>query len=129
MKQILTECLRSGVGAFRLFEGDDEVVLRHCSDALQLSVQLTQHPPNETLLMTWMRLGGISLAHFPGALAQCPASGELWLIHCLHKPCDEPLQRCIESLLNQRDTWRATFARLNKPAQPFRRTTLRSLLH
>ncbi|WP_256220905.1 hypothetical protein [Pseudomonas sp. CHM02] len=77
-----------------------------------------------------MRLGAVSLAHFQGALAQSPAGGELWLIHCVHNPRDEQqLQRCIESLLNQRDTWRATVARLNKTAHRLKPTSLRSLLH
>jgi hypothetical protein len=130
VEELLTECLRSGTGELRLFENDDEVVLRHCSGALLLSVQLTQHPPNKSALMTWMRLGAISLAHFQGALAQSPASGELWLIHCVHNPHNEQhLQRCIESLLNQRDTWRATVARLSKPSHPPRPTSLRTLLH
>ncbi len=129
MKELLIECVRTGSGEFRLFENDDEIVLRHCSNALLLSVQLTHHAPNKSMLATWMRLGAISLAHFQSALAQCPASGTLWLIHCLHKPCDEQHLRChIEALLNQRDTWRATFARLNKPAHPLRPTSLRSLL-
>ncbi|PLR61485.1 type III secretion protein [Pseudomonas sp. QC2] len=120
----------SGAGEFRLFENNDEIVLRHCSDTLVLSVQLTQHPPDKSMLMTWMRLGAISLAHFQGALAQAPASGELWLTHCVHNPQDEQhLQRCMESLLNQRDTWRATVARLNKPAHQLKPTSLRSLLH
>lgn len=130
MKALLAECLNRGAGEFRLFENDDEVVLRHCSTTLLLSVQLTQYPPNESTLMTWMRLGAISLAHFQGALAQSPVSGELWLIHCVHDRRDEQhLQRCIESLLNQRDTWRATVARLNKPIHPFKPTSLRSLQH
>ncbi|AZF40875.1 type III secretion protein [Pseudomonas sp. R11-23-07] len=130
MKELLAECLRSGGAELRLFENDDEIVLRHCPDTLLLSVQLTQQLPNKSVLMTWMRLGAISLHHFQGALAQHPTSGELWLVHCLHKPYGEqPLQRCIESLLNQRDTWRATFARLNKPTHPLSPTSLRSLSH
>jgi len=129
VKKSLAEYLKSGSGELSLFESDDEIILRHCSDAILLSAQLTHQAPNKSTLATWMRQGAISLAHYQGALAQCPASGELWLIHCLYKPCDEQdLQRSIKSLLNQRDTWRATFARLNKPAQPLRPTSLRSLL-
>lgn len=130
MKELLCEYLRNGTGELRLFENDDEVVLRHCSETLLLSVQLAGYSRHQSLLMNWMRLGAVSLAHFQGALAQSPSSGDLWLIHCVHNPHDEQhLLRCIEYLLNQRDTWRAIVARLNKPAPSLKPTSLRSLLH
>lgn len=130
MNALLAECLRRGTGELRLFENNDEIVLRHGSNSLLLSVQLTPLRPDKSLLMTWLRLGEVSLDHFQGALAQAPASGALWLLHCLHDRHDEQLlQRCLESLLNQRDTWRATVARLHRAAPQRNPTSLRSLLY
>jgi hypothetical protein len=131
LNALLAECLRRGTGELRLFENNDEIVLRHGSNSLLLSVQLTPLRPDKSLLMTWLRVGEVSLDHFQGALAQAPASGALWLMHCLHDKHDEQrLQRCLESLLNQRDTWRAfTERRLNAPPPPYVRccTNQRSL--
>jgi hypothetical protein len=130
LKELFSEYLRNGTGELTLFENDEAVVLRHCSGTLLLSVQLARHSRNESMLVSWMRLGAVSLAHFQGALALSPDSGDLWLIHCVPNPHDEQhLLHCIESLLNQRDTWRATVARLNKPIHQIKPTWLRSLLH
>lgn len=130
MNALLAECLKRGSGELRLFENNDEIILRHCSNSLLLSVQLTPLRPDKSLLLSWLRLGEVSLEHFPGALAQAPASGALWLRHCLHDKHDEQqLQLCLESLLNQRDTWRATVARLHRPAPRRNPTSLRSLLY
>ncbi len=130
MNALLAECLKRGSGELRLFENNDEIILRHCSNSLLLSVQLTPLRPDKSLLLSWLRQGEVSLEHFPGALAQAPASGALWLMHCLHDKHDEQqLQLCLESLLNQRDTWRATVARLHRPAPRRNPTSLRSLLY
>lgn len=128
MKALVTQWLNSHAKELRLFENNDEIRLRHHSNTVLLSVQLTQHPPDKALLQTCMRLGGVSLDHFQGALAQVPASGELLLIHCLHDGQDEKrLLGCLESLLNQRDTWRSVAARLARTSQNFTPSSLRSL--
>jgi hypothetical protein len=98
LNALLAECLKRGSGELRLFENNDEIILRHCSNSLLLSVQLTPLRPDKSLLLSWLRLGEVSLEHFPGALAQAPASGALWLMHCLHDKHDEQqLQLCLES--------------------------------
>ncbi|WP_348748624.1 type III secretion protein [Pseudomonas rhodesiae] len=130
MKTLIREYLKNKSGEFSYFENDDEIILRYCSSRLLISVQLSLRAPDKTQLMRWMRLGEPSLNHFPGALAQAPNSGALWLIHCLPERTDEQhLYNGIEALLNQRDTWRATAARMNeRPLEPLP-TSLRSLLY
>jgi len=130
LKTLIREYLRNKSGEFRYFENDDEIIFRYCSSRLLISVQLYTRAPDKAQLMTWMRLGEPSLNHFQGALAQAPTSGALWLIHCLPERTDEQhLNSGIEALLNQRDTWRATAARMNErpPEPPL--TSLRSLLY
>ncbi|KWU50189.1 hypothetical protein [Pseudomonas palleroniana] len=101
-----------------LTEGDSRIVLRRDSGALVLGVELTQHVPTNAQLENWMRPGAASLHHFPGALAQDPVHGALWLLECLHDaPNPTQVQKSLEALLNQRDTWRAVMARLACPAR------------
>ncbi|MBD8272428.1 MULTISPECIES: type III secretion protein [Pseudomonas fluorescens group] len=98
-----------------LVEAESIIVLRRDSSMYVLSVQLTRHAPLNIELETWMRLGAASLNHFAGALAQAPADGTLWLIHCLEQGQDQKkLLQCLEALLNQRDTWLAVIPRLSR---------------
>lgn len=77
-----------------------------------------------------MRLGGASLNHFQGALAQLSTTGALWLVQTVQGTTDTPfLLSIIESMLNQRDTWHAIVARLNKPTLHRPATSLRSRLY
>ncbi|MDD0980843.1 CesT family type III secretion system chaperone [Pseudomonas shahriarae] len=111
-----------------LMEGNDEIVLRRSGPVLLLSVQLTQERPDKSSLQNWMRLGCASLNHFQGALAQSPESGALWLRQQLISGCSpEQLCNTLETLLNQRDTWRAMIKRLAKPNLKHKPLSLRSL--
>jgi hypothetical protein len=75
-----------------------------------------------------MRLGAASLNHFQGALAQKADTGALWLVQSLRGGQGETrVLKCLEQLLNQRDTWRAAIKRLVRPSQNFKPTSLRSL--
>jgi len=64
LNALLAECLKRGSGELRLFENNDEIILRHCSNSLLLSVQLTPLRPDKSLLLSWLRLGEVSLEHF-----------------------------------------------------------------
>jgi len=111
-----------------LMEGNDEIVLRRSGPVLLLSVQLTQERPDKSTLQNWMRLGRASLNHFQGALAQSPESDALWLRQQLISGCSpEQLCNTLETLLNQRDTWRAMIKRLAKPNLKHKPLSLRSL--
>lgn len=112
-----------------LFENDDEINLLRVSNKLLLEVQLTKAGTHGALLRTWMRLGGASLNYFQGALAQSPTTGTLWLVQCVEMDRGEQPAKCLESLLNQRDTWRAIVARQARPARVFVPTSLRSIPH
>jgi hypothetical protein len=127
LKSLLFEWFSSRTEELTLFEDNNKITLQRYSNAILLFVQLTHYQPEKSQLQTWMRLGGASLNHFQGALSQVSASGELWLTQCLHDVRDEEhLCGCLESLLNQRDTWCAMVARLARPAQKFTATSLRS---
>ena len=128
LKDVLVHWLSSQKEQINLFEDDDEIILRRQAGAMLLSVQLTQHRPDNALLGNWIRPGHASLSHFQGALAQAPASGALWLLQRVPgDPGSERLLADLESLLNQRDTWRAIVARLATPTRKPIPTSLRSL--
>ncbi|WP_342215021.1 type III secretion protein [Pseudomonas sp. TH32] len=128
MQELVSHWLNSRKEQLSLFEGDDELMLKHQGDALLLGAQLTSSRPDNTTLQNWMRLGAASLNHFQGALSQKPDSGALWLIQSVQDSQGlDSVLGCIESLLNQRDTWRSLFARLAQPAQNLKPTSLRSL--
>ncbi|MDT3232607.1 type III secretion protein [Pseudomonas synxantha] len=112
-----------------LFENDDEINFRRVSNKLLIEVQLTKAGADNASLRTWMRLGGPSLSYFHGALAQSPLTGALWLVQCVEMGHGEQPVKCLESLLNQRDTWRAIVARQARPARAFVPTSLRSIPH
>lgn len=113
-----------------LFEDNHAITLQRESGTLCLSVQLTLLRPGNAQLETWMRPGEHSLSHFQGALAQAPETGALWLIQCLRDEQDEQhVLDCLESLLNQRDAWRATVNRQARTALPTPSSSLRSLAH
>ncbi|WP_124399270.1 type III secretion system chaperone [Pseudomonas synxantha] len=112
-----------------LFENDDEINFRRVSNKLLIEVQLTKAGADNVSLRTWMRLGGPSLSYFHGALAQSPFTGALWLVQCVEMGHGEQPVKCLESLLNQRDTWRAIVARQARPARAFVPTSLRSIPH
>jgi hypothetical protein len=128
LKEVLIHWLSSHKEQIYLFEDDDEIILRRQAGAMLLSVQLTRHRPDNSLLGNWLRPGLASLNHFQGALAQAPASGALWLLQRVPgNHCSERLLADLESLLNQRDTWRAIVARLAAPTRKPVPTSLRSL--
>ncbi|QLG91343.1 type III secretion protein [Pseudomonas yamanorum] len=130
MSDLICHWLSSDKQQITLCEGDDEITLKRQGDAVVLGAQLTSTRSDNTTLQNWLHLSAASLNHFQGALAQAPASGALWLIHCLRGEYSERhLLKCLEALLNQRDTWRAMAARLAKPTQKFTPTSLRSLPH
>nr|WP_315413479.1 type III secretion protein [uncultured Pseudomonas sp.] len=130
MKDLITHWLKSGEEQITLFEGDDEIVVSLQGIGVLVCVRLTSTPPNSTELQSWVRLGAASLIHFQGALARAPDSGALWIIQRLQcAPEERRVFSCVESLLNQRDTWRAIYARLNKPAHQLKPTSLRALRH
>ena len=127
MRALVSEWLSSRKEQLSVFEGDDEIILRRQAGALLLGAQLTSTLSDNATLYRWMRLGGASLNHFQGALAQKPDTGALWLIQSLRAACDEvTLLGCLQTLLNQRDTWRSTAARLVRPALNLKPTSLRS---
>lgn len=112
-----------------LFENDDEIIFQRVSNKLLVKVQLTKAGEDKTLLRTWMRLGGPSLSYFHGAVALAPTTGALWLVQCVEQHPGEQPAKCLESLLNQRDTWRAIVARQDRPARAFIPTSLRLIPH
>ena len=112
-----------------MFENDDEIIFQRVSNRLLVKVQLTKADEHKAQLRTWMRLGGPSLSYFHGAVALAPTTGALWLIQCVEMGHGEQLAKCLESLLNQRDTWRAIVARQDRPARAFIPTSLRLIPH
>lgn len=128
MKDIVRDWLGSHEEQITLFEVDDEIILKRQDNLVLLSVQLTSTPSDTTTLQSWLRLGVASLNLFQGALAQKADSGTLWLIQTLRSGQGEAhVLGCLEDLLNQRDTWRATSARLTHATRNLRPTSLRSL--
>ena len=112
---------------FTLFEDNDEIDLRRNEQHLLLSVQLTHQHLNKASLELWMRLAQSSLKHFQGALAAAPTNGHLWLLQRLPGQCTQDhLLASLETLLNQRDTWRATIERLARPGMKLNPTSLRA---
>lgn len=102
-----------------LFEDNDEIVLKRQGDTVLLHVQLLSTQPSNNQLHHWMRLGAASLIHFEGALARMPGNGALWLVLNVRKENDvDRLLRGLETLLNQRDIWRATAARIPSRFRP-----------
>ncbi|RDS91054.1 type III secretion protein [Pseudomonas fluorescens] len=128
MKDLVFTWLDSHAESLELFEGEDEITLRRQGDFILLGAQLTASRSDNTTLQNWLRLGAASLAFFQGVLSQKADSGALWLIQTLRSgQGKQHVLDCLESLLNQRDTWRATFARAARPAQNLKSTSLRSL--
>ena len=128
MQSLVRDWLSGCKEQLSLFEGDDQIMLKRQGDALLLSAQLTSIRADTTTWQHWMRLGAASLNHFHGALAQKADSGALWLIQKLPVGQGEAyVLGCLEALLNQRDTWRATVARFARPTQNLKPTSLRSL--
>lgn len=127
MKTLVSDWLDSREEQLTLFEGDDEIILKRQAGTLLLGAQLTSTVTDNAALYSWMRLGAASLNHFQGALAQKPDTGALWLIQNLQGAWDEAgLCGCLQTLLNQRDTWRSTAARLVRPALDRKPIPLRS---
>lgn len=113
-----------------LFEEEDEVTLIYQKTVLLLAAQLTSTRADGVVLQYWARLGAASLAHFQGALAQKPDTGALWLTQILKgKLSEADVLDCLADLLNQRDAWRAIFARLRRPSLSARPSPLRSQLY
>jgi len=130
LKALIIDWLKSGKEQITLLEGQDDIVIRLHVSGVLVSVRLTSTSSNNTELQHWMRIGSVSLNHFQGAVAQASSCGTLWIIQSLQGAPDEHrVFGSIESLLNQRDTWRAMFARLNKPAHTPKPTSLRALRH
>lgn len=128
MQTLVSDWLNSREEQATLYEGDDQIVLKRQGASLLLSAQLTSTSSDNTALQRWLRLGAVSLNHFQGALAQKADNGGLWLIQSLRSGQGEAhVTACLEALLNQRDTWRAAFARFAHPPQILRPTSLRSL--
>lgn len=127
MQALVRDWLNSREEQLSVFEGDDEIILKRQAKTLLLGAQLTSAVADSAALYSWMRLGAASLNHFQGALAQKPDTGALWLIQNLRGAGDEAdLCDSLQALLNQRDTWRATAARLVRPALNLKPTSLRS---
>lgn len=126
----MLNCLSGHQPQARLHENDDELSLHRDESHLLLRIQLTR-PGLETYpLQAWQRLGHASLAHFRGALALCPVTGQLWLVQALPRDCSRnQLLNALEALLNQRDTWRGVVARQARPGRKFQAITLRKPLH
>ncbi len=111
-----------------LYEGGDAINLRRYPQCFLLSAQLTHQPtPTQTAMETWLRMGGASLAYFQGALSVEPSTGQLWLLQCVSQEANPAvLFNQLESLLNQRDTWRSTVKRLARTPQNLGPTPLRA---
>ncbi|AMN78801.1 MULTISPECIES: hypothetical protein [Pseudomonas] len=111
-----------------VFESDDTIILKRQETFILLEVQLTARPLDNTTLQRWLRLGAASLNFFQGTLVRNAESGELWLMQTLRNgPSETEVSACLETLLNQRDTWRSTFTRLARTPQHLKPTSLRSL--
>lgn len=124
----LTQWLVGTEQEITLYEGDDAINLRRYPQCFLLSAQLThQPPPTQTAMETWLRMGGASLAYFQGALSVEPSTGQLWLLQCVTlEDHQAALFNQLESLLNQRDTWRSTAKRLARAPQQLGPTPLRA---
>lgn len=117
MSELIIHWALSKKAHLTLHEENSTISLQRHTEALLLSAQLTEHPPSNSQLQTWMRMGGSSLNHFQGALAIAPENGALWLLQALPPDCSTAqLLAGLESLLNQRDIWRSVAARLARPA-------------
>lgn len=113
-----------------LQEVEDEVQLRRQHGKIVLTAHLTSDQSYSTTLQSWLRLGHAGFGHFQGALAQSPASGALLLLACLPDDCSHrQLLDALQALLNQRDVWRATLARISKPMMNLQSTALSSRLY
>lgn len=128
MKDIIHQWLNSDEERISLFEEHDEILLKRQGDRVLLHVQLVLAQPGHAYLHHWARLGAASLNHFQGGLARDGNDDSLWLVQNLN-PEDGLLEllRCLEALLNQRDTWRAAASRLDRPVHGRKPTLLRSL--
>ena len=124
----LTQWLVGTEQEITLHEGSDAINLRRYPQCFLLSAQLTHQPaPTQTAMETWLRLGGASLAYFQGALSIEPSTGQLWLLQCVPQEANQAaLFNQLESLLNQRDTWRSTAKRLARTPQNLGPTPLRA---
>ena len=129
LRALLTSWLNGHEEQLTLFENEDEIIVQRVSNRLLVKVQLTKAGEDKAHLRTWMRLGGPSLSYFHGAVALAPSTGALWLIQCVAMGNGEQLAKCLESLLNQRDTWRAIVARQARSVRTFIPTSLRSISH
>lgn len=128
MDALIRDWLNRHEQQLTLVEGDDEITLNRQDAFILIAAQLTSLPSDNPTLSSWLRLGAASLNLFQGALVRKADSGELWLIQTLRDGMTEAhVLACLETLLNQRDIWRATFVRLARPAQPLRPTSLRPL--
>lgn len=128
MKHLICDWLGSKKEQMTLVGSDGEVTLIYQGDILLLAIQLTSTRADSAALQYWARLGAASLAHFQGALAQKPDTGALWLTQGLKGELDESyVLDCLAALLNQRDVWRATYARLWRASLSFRPSPLRLL--
>ncbi|MBD8194198.1 type III secretion protein [Pseudomonas fluorescens] len=128
MKDSIRDWLSGHNEHISFYEGLDNITLKRQGQALLLGAQLTStHSDNATHLL-WLRLGAASVNHFQGALAQKADTGALWLVQSLRGGQGEAyVLNCLETLLNQRDTWRAVIKRLARPSRNFKPTSLRSL--
>ncbi|WP_158000323.1 type III secretion protein [Pseudomonas sp. PAMC 25886] len=130
MEALLVRWLSSSEPLISLFEDNDEINVRRDQQAFLISIQLTHYRVDKKTLEAWMRLGQESLRHFQGALAQEAITGHLWLLQKLPGDCALPhLLGELETLLNQRDTWRGMVEHLASPARKLTPTSLRSLRH
>lgn len=124
----LTQWLAGAEQEITLLEGDDAITLRRYPQCFLLSAQLTHQPKHaQTTMETWLQLGGASLAYFQGALSVEPSTGQLWLLQCVTQEDHQAiLFNQLESLLNQRDTWRSTAKRLARTPKKCGPTPLRA---
>lgn len=130
MKDLICDWLRKKEGHITLIEDGSEITFIYRGGSLLLATQLTSTRADCAALQLWACLGAASLAHFQGALAQKPDTGALWLTQSLKGDLDESsVLNYLAALLNQRDTWRATFARLRRSSLRFKPTPLRSQLY
>ncbi len=128
MNDLILEWLRSQEEQLNLSENNDAIILKRQGPFILLEAQLTSVSSDNASLQSWMRLGSVSLSRFQGVLVRKADSEDLWLIQTLREEREEAqVLCCFETLLNQRDIWRATFARLARPAQNLKPTSLRSL--
>ncbi|QDG58559.1 type III secretion protein [Pseudomonas sp. NIBRBAC000502773] len=129
MKDLICDWLRNKEEQMTLLEEDGEVTLIYQESVLLLAAQLTSTRADGVALQYWARLGAASLVHFQGALAQNPDTGVLWLTQSLKGKLSEPhVLDSLAALLNQRDAWRAIFARLWRPPLSVKPLPLRSQL-